>query len=105
MMKGIHQHFYEKAKVMVNIKVEAKKQQNSNEVKEKPIPGIKNIGAVASSKGCVLKSTVTANLAVSMTKMGFKIGLLDADIYGPSGQTMFDVLNERLLSVLFHSMS
>lgn len=98
-MKAIHKHVYEKAKVKVNVKVDAPKEKKVNEIKGKPIPGIQNIIAVASGKGGVGKSTVTANLAVSLSKMGFKVGLLDADIYGPSIPTMFDVENEKPLSV------
>jgi ATP-binding protein involved in chromosome partitioning len=85
------------AKIKVNIKVEAK--ENPNEIKGKAIPGIKNIIAVASGKGGVGKSTVTANLAVTLAKMGFKVGILDADIYGPSMPIMFDVENEKPISI------
>jgi len=60
-----------------------------------PLPGIKNIIAVASGKGGVGKSTVAANLAATLAKGGHKTGLLDADIYGPSVPLMFDVVKER----------
>ncbi|WP_333694264.1 Mrp/NBP35 family ATP-binding protein [Flavobacterium sp.] len=99
-IKTIHDLVYEKAKVKVNIKVEApEKPENPNLIKGKPIPGISNIVAVASGKGGVGKSTVTANLAVTLAKMGFNVGVLDADIYGPSMPIMFDVENAKPISV------
>ena len=99
-LQVIHAEVHPKAKIKVNMSVEApEKTQNSNLIKGKPIPGIKNIIAVASGKGGVGKSTVTANLAVSLAKMGFEVGLLDADIYGPSQPLMFDVENEKPLAI------
>jgi ATP-binding protein involved in chromosome partitioning len=88
------------AKIKINSKVEAAKvEANPNTIKGKAIPGIKNIIAVASGKGGVGKSTVTANLAISLAKMGFSVGILDADIYGPSMPIMFDVENEKPISI------
>ncbi|WP_366186317.1 Mrp/NBP35 family ATP-binding protein [Flavobacterium ovatum] len=90
------------AKIKINSKVQVAEKA---EVKGKSIPGIKNIIAVASGKGGVGKSTVTANLAVTLAKMGFSVGILDADIYGPSMPIMFDVENEKPISVLVDGKS
>lgn len=98
-LQAIHKHVYEKAKIKVNVKVDAPEKPQTNTIKGKPIPGIQNIVAVASGKGGVGKSTVTANIAIMLAKMGFKVGVLDADIYGPSMPIMFDVEMEKPLSV------
>ncbi|MGB1043648.1 MAG: P-loop NTPase [Flavobacteriaceae bacterium] len=97
-LQTIHEKVYEKAKIKVNLKVVAPEQEKP-QIKGKPIAGIKNIIAVASGKGGVGKSTITANLAVSLSQMGFEVGILDADIYGPSIPIMFDVENEKPLAV------
>jgi ATP-binding protein involved in chromosome partitioning len=99
-MKVIHEKVYEKAKIKINVKVEApEKPENPNLIKGKAIPGISNIIAIASGKGGVGKSTITANLAVTLAKMGFKVGVLDADVYGPSMPIMFDVEQVKPTSV------
>lgn len=96
-MKVIHDRVDEKIDVKVNVKVEV--QEKPQRIRGNEIPGIKNILAIASGKGGVGKSTITANMAVSLAKMGFSVGVLDADVYGPSMPLMFDVAKERPLSV------
>ncbi len=102
-MKVIHDKVDEKIDVKVNVKVEVPAKPKP--IRGDNIPGIKNIIAVASGKGGVGKSTITANLAVALAKMGFSVGVLDADVYGPSMPIMFDVAKERPLSVAVNGTS
>lgn len=80
------------AEVTVNVKT----RQAAPAPKEKPLPGVKNIIGISSGKGGVGKSTVAANLAVALAREGYKVGLLDADIFGPSIPKMFGVEDEQL---------
>lgn len=79
----------------VDIKVQVVSKEDRSADQRKILPGVKNIIAVASGKGGVGKSTVSANLAAGLAKKGFSVGLVDADIYGPSMPIMFDVENEK----------
>ena len=105
-IKAIHTHVDQKINVKVNVKsVPKPKEETSNVIRGKAIPNIQNIIAIASGKGGVGKSTITANTAVTLAKMGFKVGILDADIYGPSMHLMFDLENDRPLSIIINGRS
>ena len=75
----------------VDVKMTAQVRPSKSEQKEKMIPRVRNVVPIASGKGGVGKSTVSANLALSLHKMGARVGLIDADVYGPSIPTIMGV--------------
>lgn len=86
-------HYVDK-EAIVNVNMTANVTSHLRDKDMGTLSQVKNIIAVASGKGGVGKSTVSANLAVALAKQGAKVGLVDADIYGPSQTIMFDVVND-----------
>ena len=94
---AIEQKFGKDTNVRGNIDVEFRQEPAQEKQAPRPIlPGVKNIIGISSGKGGVGKSTVAANVAIALAARGFKVGLLDADIFGPSMPRMFGVEDEPI---------
>ena len=92
---AIHYHVSKDVEVEIETEFKSKPRPEVG----KMLPDVKNIVAVSSGKGVVGKSTVAANLAISLARLGYKVGLLDTDIFGPSMPKMFNVEDARPYAV------
>jgi ATP-binding protein involved in chromosome partitioning len=92
---AIHYHVSKDVEVEIETEFKSKPRPEVG----KMLPQVKNIVAVSSGKGGVGKSTVSANLAIALARLGYKVGLLDADIFGPSVPKMFNVEDARPYAV------